>query len=92
MTLNFPRACGHPVNSVKCMRACLFLNERFDGSAARFERADLRSVDELADERDAVGHEKNSGERSRLVRGRGVRRGGQGENGGARVRAARADR
>jgi 2-hydroxychromene-2-carboxylate isomerase len=28
VTLNFPPACGHPVNSIKCMRACLFLDER----------------------------------------------------------------
>lgn len=40
LTLNFPPKCGHPVNAVKCMRACLFLapeGKLVDFATAAFE-------------------------------------------------------
>lgn len=40
--LNFPPACGHPVNAVKCMRGCIELKER--GCMVPFAREALHAL------------------------------------------------
>lgn len=57
LTINFPPKCGHPVNAVKCMRACIAMQEEgkmVEFATAAFEALwidglDLANDDVLAD-------------------------------------------
>lgn len=42
LTINFPPKCGHPVNAVKCMRACLILQDQ--GKLEPFAMAAFRAL------------------------------------------------
>lgn len=48
IVINFPPKCGHPVNSAKCMRACLFLEpsgRMLDFATAAFEALWVEGLD-----------------------------------------------
>src|SRR5690606_6674156 len=65
LTINFPPQCGHPVNAVKCMRACLVMLEHSPQRMQQFATAafealwrdgrDLARDDVLTDLCNAVG-------------------------------------
>jgi 2-hydroxychromene-2-carboxylate isomerase len=53
LTINFPPKCGHPVNAVKCMRACIVMQSRgklVPFATAAFERLWEDGLDLALDE------------------------------------------
>lgn len=45
LTVNFPPKCGHPVNAVKCMRACIVVQKMFgDEKMVQFARAAFQAL------------------------------------------------
>jgi 2-hydroxychromene-2-carboxylate isomerase len=42
LVINFPPKCGHPVNAVKCMRACIVMQR--DGKLVEFARAAFEAL------------------------------------------------